>query len=229
MIKDLYEKNYFRDIGNIGVIHKGKSILAPQTPFRKDLAMYFPNLQGRTLEPESVGATDTTRVLKGRVSVVSVLSSDWAKAQCQTFLSETANPALHEYLKQEGIMDVAQHVEINVEENMLKHGLVRMFMGSMRRQRRQDDWAKYFLVSKGLDDYLRDALAIWNSKVGHVYLLDGTCKIRWAGNGDAKDDEKQSLVRCLGRLVDEARGVQKLRRQEPKAKPSVPLATPAAE
>jgi len=126
-------------------------------------------------------------------------------------------------------MDVAQHVEINVEENMLKHGLVRMFMGSMRRQRKQEDWAKYFLVSRGLDDYLRDALAIWNSKVGHVYLLDGSCKIRWAGNGDAKDDEKQSLVRCLGRLVDEARGVQKLRRQEPKKPtPTVPLAEPVA-
>jgi ATPase complex subunit ATP10 len=217
LIKDLYEKNYFRDIGNIGVIHKGKSILAPGTVYKAGLAQYFPNLQGRTLKSGDEGTTDTTPVLRGRVSVVSVLSSEWARAQCQSFVGVGAaqNPGLDAYLNEAGVRDVAQTVEINVEENMLKHGLVRMFMGSMRRQRKEEDWGKYFLVSRGLSDEIREALAIWNMKVGSVYLVDGMCRIRWAGNGDAKEEEKQSLVRCLKRLVDEQRGVMKLRRQEP--------------
>jgi len=198
-------------------VHKGKSILAPNTVYKAGLAQYFPNLQGRTLRKDDEGASDTTSVLRGRVSVVSVLSSEWARAQCQSFVGTGAaqNPGVEAYLNEEGVRDVAQMVEINVEENMLKHGLVRMFMGSMRRQRKEEDWGRYFLVSRGLTDDIREALAIWNMKVGSVYLVDGLCRIRWAGNGDAKEEEKQSLVRCLKRLVDEQRGVMKLRRQEP--------------
>ena len=41
-----------------------------------------------------------------------------------------------------------------------------------------------------------------NPKVGHVYLLDKDCKIRWAGCGDANDEEKESLVKAVRRLID---------------------------
>lgn len=219
-IKDLYEKNYFRDIGNLGKIHKGKSILAPSTPFRANLALYFPNLQGKTLVKKSTSQTDTTPVLHGRVSVVSVLNSEWAKEQCQTFIGESVNPALHELLKSEGVRDVAQQVEINVEENWLKWALIRMFMPSIRRKMEEKNWGKYFLVNKGVDDRIRDALGIWNGKVGYVYLVDGMCRVRWAGNGNAREDEKQSLVNCLKRLVDEARGIQRVKITRQDAKPT---------
>lgn len=197
-------------------MHKGKSILAPATPFRSSVALYFPNLRGRTLDQEKT-EWDTTEVLKGRVSVVSLYSSEWGRAQCQTFVGEGENAGLRAFMAQAGVEEVAQEVEINVEENALKHGLIRMFMGRLRRQRKEEDWKRYFLVNKGMDDRIKDALGIWNGKVGHVYLLDTMCRVRWAGNGDAKADEKESLVRSLGRLVDEAKGVQRMKvtRQEP--------------
>jgi len=180
------------------------------------VALWFPNLRGRTLDQER-NEWDTTDVLKGRVSVVSLYSSEWGRAQCQTFVGEGENVGLTAFMKQAGVGEVAQEVEINIEENALKHGLIRMFMGRLRRQRKEEDWKRYFLVNKGMDDRIRDALGIWNGKVGHVYLLDAMCRVRWAGNGDAKADEKESLVRSLGRLVDEAKGVQRMKvtRQEP--------------
>lgn len=206
-MKNLYEKNYFRDIGNLGRIHKGKSILAPTTPFRAHLARYFPNLQGRTLLPSSSAAADTTPVLKGQVSVVSVLNTEWARGQCQSFVSTTANPELHEIVQGSG--GVAQMVEVNVEENLVKRWLIRVCMPFIRRKTAQPDWGRYFLVARGLDDDIREALGIWNGKVGYVYLLDQQCKVRWAGNGDAREDEKTSLVNCVRRLIEEAKGVSK--------------------
>ena len=41
-----------------------------------------------------------------------------------------------------------------------------------------------------------------NSKVGHVYLVDANCRIRWAGNGDAVEGEKEGLVDVVKRLTD---------------------------
>jgi len=222
LMKDLYEKNYFRDIGNLGRIHKGKSILAPTTPFRSNLARYFPNLQGKTLARGAPSTVDTTPVLHGKVSVVSLLNTEWAKEQCQSFVGEQANPALHEYLGGGEARGVAQQVEINIEENWLKNGLIRLFMGSLRKKYPEDMHARYFLINRGLDDDIREALGIWNIKVGYVFLLDGHCRIRWAGNGPAREDEKSSLVNSLRRLVDEAKGVQKMRMLRQDARPTNP-------
>lgn len=216
LIKDLYEKNYFRDLGNVGKLHKGKSMLAPSTPFRRDVARWFPNLRGRTLEGVE---GDTTNVLRGRVSVVKVVSTEWGELQCKSFVGEDVNPALKEYLGEAGVGETAQVVEVNVSPNPLKYWLVRLFMGRQRKKKEKAQWGRYFLVSRALTDDIKEALGIWNSMVGYVYLLDGECRVRWAGNGDAREDERGSLVKCLRRLVDEAKGVQRptrVKREDPR-------------
>lgn len=218
-MKELYQKNYFRDIGNLGRIHKGKSILAPTTPYRSNLARYFPNLFGITLASRGTNI-DTTPTLKDRVSIVSMINTEWAHDQCQSFISKDANPALHELLASERAKDVVQTVEISVEGNWLKWGLIRLFMPRQRRMLPVEQHARHFLVRKGLDDDIREALGMWNGKVGYVYLLDGQCRIRWAGNGPAREDEKANLVNSLGRLVDEARGVQRMRITTQDARPT---------
>lgn len=215
LIKDLYEKNYFRDLGNVGKVHKGKSMLGPATPFRKEVAQYFPNFRGRTLLGTD---SDTTDVLRGRTTVVKLISTDWADLQCETFVGKTANEPLWEVLEKE--TDVAQLVELNVEPNWLKYGLVRMFLGRLKKIKKERQWGKYFLIRRGLDDNIKEALGVWNSKVGYVYLLDAQCKIRWASNGDAREDEKKSLVSCLKRLVDETKGVHKPKISRQDARPT---------
>ena len=64
-----------------------------------DLSLYFPNLHGRTLaKTPAAAAADTTPVLEGRASVVSVFSSMWAESQAASFTAPDQNPALHELL-----------------------------------------------------------------------------------------------------------------------------------
>lgn len=159
-------------------------------------------------------------MLRNKISIVSVLNTEWANEQVQTFTSAKENPALHELLNTYGpARGLAQFATINIEENWLKAFMIKLFWSRLKRLYPKEQHDAYFLNQQGMSDEIRDALGIWNIKVGYVYLLDGQCRIRWAGNGNARDDERQSLVNCVRRLVDEVNGVQKLRVQRQDARP----------
>jgi ATPase complex subunit ATP10 len=179
--------------------HKGKSFLAPPRIFKSDKALYFPNLHGQTLIKKT-GLRDTTPVLEGKISVVSVFSSAWAEGQAASFVAEKKNPELHEVVRESG--GVAQMVNINIEENAMKAALIQLFMPSLRRKILAANWGRYFIIRRGLTQEIRDAIGLLNSKVGYVYLLDRHCRIRWAGSGICEPDEKDGLVRSTRRLIE---------------------------
>ena len=95
-----------------------------------------------------------------------------------------------------------QRVEINVEPDWMKALIVRIFMGGIRKQRRKEDWERYFLVKRGVTDEVREAMGMANSKVGYVYLVDWHCRIRWAGSADAEQAEKEGLVAGVQRVLE---------------------------
>ena len=245
--KSRIARPYFRDWSNMR-FHEGKTFLAPPRPFRRDVSLYFPNLQGRTLLKGSVAdaTRDTTPVLRGRVSVVSVFSGVWAERQAASFASAAENPALEAALASSasaaGIR--AQRVWINVEEHAFKNLLIRLFMGGLRKRiareeaastptptptpssssgsaaaQQEDAWSRYFVVRRGVSDEIREALGYLNSKVGYTYLLDGECRVRWAGSGSSDEGEREGLARAVVRLLDEEakvrdRGAEKNKKVE---------------
>ena len=199
---------YFRDFSAMRHF-KGKTFLSNERLFRGESALIFPNLRGRTLVSEGEDQ-DTTDVLvgKGRVSVVAVFSSGWAENQVKSFVGsdEGQNPELLELLKG----NEAQLVEVNVEPNPLKWWILRAFAYRLRGERAREDWGKYFVVRRGFEEDVREAIGALNSRVGYVYLVDGEGKIRWAGSARAMDDEKESLNRGVRRLIAEAKGTAKV-------------------
>ncbi|RDL41973.1 uncharacterized protein BP5553_01952 [Venustampulla echinocandica] len=195
---------YFREWSNMR-FHKGKSFLAPPRIFKSDLALYFPNLQGQTLVKDKE-PRDTTPLFQDKVTVVSIFNTQWAENQAATFASEKNNPELHEAIRNSG--GIAQMVQINFEENWMKAMIVRMFMPSLRKKLAAKNWGRYFLVRKGFTEEIRDAIGLLNSKVGYTYLLDGECRIRWAGSGRSEGNENDSLVKAVTRLVENARAKQ---------------------
>jgi len=82
-------------------------------------------------------------------------------------------------------------------------------MNNLRKQRAAENWGRYFLVRSGLTEEMRDAMGLLNSKVGYTYLLDGECRIRWAGSGPAEGKEKEGLVKSVRRLIEEAKAKRK--------------------
>ncbi|KAI0164791.1 ATP10 protein-domain-containing protein [Xylariaceae sp. FL1272] len=194
-LKSKMARPYFRDWGNLS-FHKGKTFIAPARPFKAELSLFFPNLYGQTLSKTDKTPKDTTPILHSRVSVISVFSSMWADNQCKTFIS----PELEDIIAES--RGRAQHVRINIEEDPLKAWLVKLWMGSLRRQVGEPNWDKYFLVRKGVGDEIRENIGLLNSKVGYTYLVDEGCRIRWAGSGLCEEHEKDSLIASLKRLLN---------------------------
>ncbi|KAL2785042.1 ATP10 protein-domain-containing protein [Aspergillus keveii] len=192
-------KPYFREWSNMRY-NQGKTFMSNPRIFKRDKSLYFPNLQGVTLashgEPQ-----DTTSILRGRISVVTLFSSVWAESQVATFTGQNFNPGLYEAF-QSGEQFV-QKVDINLEENALKAALVRAFMWRMRGKLPEKQHPRYFLVRRGLTDGLKEAIGMLNSKVGYVYLLDENCRIRWAGSGPAEPSEQEALNNGIRKLIQE--------------------------
>ena len=209
-------KPYFRDWSNLRFF-KGKVFISPERLFKAEHALYFPNFFGRTLRRKGVVrgdggdgnrglGRDTCEVMKGKVSVVSIVSNAWAVNQVKSFVGEEVNPALKEVLKGEG-KGVVQRVEINYENNVLKYWILRLFgLGSLRRQRSLEQQGRYFIVRRGVSEVMKEALGLLNEKAGYVYLVDPDLRIRWAGSAVAEGFERESLVRGVRKLVQEARG-----------------------
>lgn len=216
-------KPYFRDWSDMR-FHKGKVFVANERLFRGEVALWFPNFFGRTLRKGGSGSgtsgggagggglgkkdgygglgRDTCLVMRGKVSVVSFVSNAWAVNQINTF---TQHAPLSEVIQSN--KDVAQRVEINYEDNVLKYWILRLFgLRKLRRERTAEEQDRYFIVRRGLSDIVKEAMGLLNDKGGYVYLVDAECRIRWAGSAIAEERERASMVRGLKRLVLEARG-----------------------
>lgn len=205
-------KPYFRDWSNLR-FHKGKQFIANSRLFRAEHALFFPNFFGKTLRKDAVKQNkndgysglgrNTCEAMDGKISVVSIVSSQWAVHQVNTFTSKEHNPAIHETL--EKAKDCAQMVEINWEENWLKWGILQFFKGGMRKTRTPEEQGRYFMVRRGVTDIMKEAIGLLNDKTGYVYLVDEHNRIRWAGSANAEPEEKYSLYSGLERLIHEAR------------------------
>jgi len=205
-------KPYFRDWSNMR-FHKGKQFVAPERLFRPEHALFFPNFFGKVLRKDAQRLNrrdgykglgkDTCEAMAGKVSVVKIVSSQWAANQVDTFTGEKMNPELHQTL--ERARDVAQIVNINREESLLRWWILQLFSGNLRKGRSLEDQGRYFMVRRGVSDVMKEAIGLLNDKTGYVYLVDEECKIRWAGSALAEEGEKESLVRGLRKLIQEAR------------------------
>lgn len=192
-------KPYFRDWTNMQY-SQGKTFVAPRTLLRAQKALYFPNLRGYTLA-DSRGTSDTTAVLAGKISVVSVHSNTWAEQQTHTFVRGGEVENALKYYSAEMTEVGVQSVEINIEEDWMKAGLIRLFLPSLRKRVEREKWGRYFVVRRGVGLEVREELGLVNEKVGYVYLVDESCKIRWAGSGVAEYMEKEGLIMGLRKLV----------------------------
>jgi mitochondrial ATPase complex subunit ATP10 len=189
--------------------HKGKSFVSNPRLFKRDKALYFPNVWGQTLakEGDPNGGRDTTPVLMGKVSIIGVHANRWAEEMVGTFIGEKANPTLNAMLATN--QKHLQRLDINLQGDFMRSLIVRFYSGRLRQSIPENRWNKYFMVKlprdirRGLTDEVRDAMGLLNSVVGYVYLVDSDCKIRWAGSGNAWDGEVDGLNAAVQRLLQE--------------------------
>ncbi|KAF8190530.1 ATP10 protein-domain-containing protein [Pholiota molesta] len=182
-------KGYFHDM-NMTRRNGGKTWIAPNVLIREDKALYFPNVKGQCLENGK--SKDTTPLCFGRISLIAMLGSQISQVHAASFASPTYtrfrdNPLF-------------QYIQVNLQENILKAFLVRIFSNSLRNTVPKELQSTY-LVSNQNMEYVHDPLGMTNNKVGYVYLVDENLKIRWGGCADALPKEAQALESCTGVLL----------------------------
>ncbi|KAI0298684.1 ATP10 protein-domain-containing protein [Multifurca ochricompacta] len=170
---------YFYDL-HMTRVHGGKTWMAPKVLIREDKALYFPNI------------AHTTHMCAGKVSVVAMLSTKISELHAASY-TEALN-ALYQR------NPVYQYVQINLQENILKSILVNIFLSSLRSKIPPAQHTRY-LVSRQNMEYVREPLGMTNGRIGYVYLVDENLKVRWAACADAKKEEEEALIRCVGVLL----------------------------
>ena len=98
-------------------------------------------------------------------------------------------------------------VSVNLEDNTLMKMVQKLFVRSLRQGKTPQEQARYFFLKK-VPDSVKDEIGVLNSRVGYVYLVDEECRIRWAGCGNAQQEEKESLFKGIERLLQQ-RGQKK--------------------
>jgi ATPase complex subunit ATP10 len=193
---------------------KGKSFVSNDRLFKREKALYFPNIWGQTLAREGDGpdgGRNTTDVLTGKISVVGMQSGQWAEEQVDTFVGLKENPELTKTIEASG--GLVQRVDVNIQGDWMRALLVKLFRGRLRKTIPETRWDRYFMIKLprdirlGLTDDIRDAMGFLNSQVGYVYLVDSSCKIRWAGSGHAWEGEVEGLNAAVHRLIQEERNL----------------------
>ena len=124
--------------------------LAPST-CHLQAALYFPEMEGKNLKANSEGPVHTSELLKGKISLVAMLSTRISEAHVESY----AAPILETFKTDINY----QYVQINCQENTLKWMLVGIFasLGSLKKSIPEDMKATYLVSTQSLE-YLREVL-----------------------------------------------------------------------
>lgn len=136
LVKEAVTKGYFHDL-NATRHNGGKTWIAPKVLIRESKSLYFPDVAGKPLSGEA--EKNTTHMCLGKISVISMLGTKISEIHSASFTS----PTLDRY----STNPLFQHIQINLQMNVLKSLLVSLFMSSLRRSVPPSQHSTYLLAS----------------------------------------------------------------------------------
>ncbi|ODN78984.1 hypothetical protein, variant [Cryptococcus amylolentus CBS 6039] len=190
------KQGYFHDYNRARKGGGGKLWIAPSVLIREDRANYFPDISGKNLLGTNVHTTD---LFAGKATLVSIISTRLSEEHVQTF----SQPVLEDL---EGHPRF-QSVTINHQPNSLKTWIVSMFTSSLKRTIPKEYWGNYIYATSSWSELdILQPLNLDNHLLGYTFLVDHNCKVRWAGCGEATEEERQNLRRAAAVLVGRMKG-----------------------
>ncbi|EPX74562.1 F1-F0 ATPase assembly protein [Schizosaccharomyces octosporus yFS286] len=153
--------------------NNGKLFYSPPRVFKKEASLWMYNFQGKSLSGEKV---NLYRNCLGKPSVVLLFGNSYGENQSKQWIQDL-----------DKISDFPVFY-FNVQSNIMKYFLTRLFSGSIKSSLPSKEcWSNYVI---SLNRRLRYPEIQWNNRlVGNLFLLDETCKIRWAGTGFPTKEE----------------------------------------
>ncbi|KAF9940289.1 Mitochondrial ATPase complex subunit atp10 [Modicella reniformis] len=163
-----------------------------------DKALYMPNIVGTSLKTsEPIELVD---LLRGKISLVCISGTRFGEEQIETFTT----PFSKKWPSGQ-VGSKVQFVELNIQENPLKAGLVRMMVPFVKKSIPEERHTNYILHYKPIK-HLKDPLSMQNSYLGYVFLVDSNCKIRWGAHGRGTDTEIKTLLDSVQWLCERREG-----------------------
>ncbi|KAF9922034.1 Mitochondrial ATPase complex subunit atp10 [Linnemannia zychae] len=190
-----FQSGYFAEFSELS---KAGSKLWKGTPnmISADKALYMPNIIGTSLETSQ--PVELVDLLKGKISLLAISGTRFGEEHIETYMT----PFLNRWpMKGRVNTSKVQLVELNVQENPLKAGLVKMMMPFVRKNIPEERHANYMLHYKSIRS-LREPLSMQNSYLGYVFLIDSNCKIRWGAHGPATEEEIKTLLESVQKLSE---------------------------
>ncbi|KAF9971804.1 Mitochondrial ATPase complex subunit atp10 [Actinomortierella ambigua] len=188
-----FQSGYFSEFSEINRTG-AKLWLASPAMMTAEKALYMPNIIGTSLKTsETVELVD---LLKGKISMVAISGTRFGEEQIETFMK----PFLERWPAGKPGSKV-QLVELNIQENPLKAGLVRMMVPFVRKTIPEERHANYILHYKSIKN-LKEPLCMQNSYLGYVFLVDSNCKIRWGAHGKGTEAEINTLLDSVQKLSE---------------------------
>ncbi|KAF9093736.1 Mitochondrial ATPase complex subunit atp10 [Mortierella sp. AD031] len=191
-----FQSGYFAEFSELS---KTGSKLWKATPsmINAEKALYMPNIIGTSLKTsEPVELVD---LLRGKISLVAVSGTRFGEEHIESYMTP--------FLKRWPMTGAGsnsskvQLVELNIQENPLKAGLVRMMVPFVKKTIPEERHANYVLHYKSIK-HLKDPLSMQNSYLGYVFLVDSNCKIRWGAHGPATEAEVKTLLESVQKLSE---------------------------
>ncbi|CAI2164364.1 11780_t:CDS:2 [Funneliformis geosporum] len=161
---------------------------ANQEMIKAKEALYIPNINARSLLKSNI---DTVNLLKGNTTLFAVYFNRFGENHVKTYIE----PFLAEFSNKPKI----QLMQLNVETNILKSLILKLFIPSIRRAIPQSLHKTYLFLFRN-DQTLHEALNIHNTYRGYVFVIDADCKIRWFAHGDATQKEIETLLKIITNL-----------------------------
>lgn len=190
-----FQSGYFAEFSELSKTGS-KLWKATSNMINADKALYMPNIIGTSLKTsESVELVD---LLRGKISLVAISGTRFGEEHTESYMT----PFLKRWpMTAANNSSKVQLVELNIQENPLKAGLVRMMVPFVKKTIPEERHANYVLHYKSIK-HLKDPLSMQNSYLGYVFLVDSNCKIRWGAHGPATEAEVKTLLESVQKLSE---------------------------
>ncbi|RIA99589.1 ATP10 protein [Glomus cerebriforme] len=186
LIKE-YQKSYWQGFNELRI--QGEKLWeANEEVIKADKALYMPNINARSLLKTNI---DTMNLLRDKTTLLAVFFNQFGEIQVKSFIE----PFLTEFSTRPKI----QLMQLNIETNVLKSFILKLFIPNIRRATPQSLHKTYILLLRN-DQFLREALNIYNAYRGYVFVIDADCKIRWFAHGYATTKEIETMSKIINDL-----------------------------
>ncbi|CCE88574.1 Piso0_001343 [Millerozyma farinosa CBS 7064] len=190
-----YESKSFTNTG-------GKIFTPPVSFFKRDKSKYFPDCTGSTVEGTT---TSLYQCFQNHVNIVRIFSTMSGEKCTESYFDVDGQNYLKEgYEEFKTKHPYSQIVDINVPESWIKHLMVNLSKGSIRKILPAERRSSYFVIPESVFSFdARQKLMCDNRPSGYIYLVDPQGRLRWATSGNATDDERNLFWKCVNGLEKE--------------------------